>query len=851
MKMITSDSIELKGGSFYVPQEGEDAYRVVSGSVYVYIVPWSHGEPGRRSLLCRIDNGGMIPAFVYRDLDHQSWRFCLVAVEEAVLERMEGFNTGPLRKRFLSKANVDDAGNEGYEDALVNRYRMNLVQEDGYLMRTNKDKKEVQEHTSGLIASFFTRRKNVPKEEGNEAVYQVTAELCRRSKIKVAPYERVAACCGREITYHDIARISHFPCRDIILEEKWHEADAGSILVYFGTDREPAACIPRGQNGYLLYRSGREPVRLTEELAEQCDPKACMIYRPFPQTEMTVKDFVTYCITGLSVADMASILLLTVVSSLIGLLLPTLNQMLYDRFIPMGQSGLIIQIGSLIAAFMIGNLAFSVVQSLASFRLSSRIRYQVQNAVYHRVFELPENFFRQYESADLAKRIMELGAFASEVGEMALMLGLSVISSVFYLVRMFSYSPVLSVLSLAMMVIYSVILYVMSRFQMRYQEKIMELDGKSDSLMFQFILGIEKIRIAGIEERAIYEYMKTFVEQRRAQTDLGRISNISSAVESVSGSLFTIVLYAAAYHAADITMGQFVGFSSAFGMVSGTASGLVGALVSYKMLKPAYDRVKGVLETAPEVNEAKQLPGELSGRIDLDHVDFAYGEGLPPVFTDFSLHIDAGEYIGIAGSSGCGKSTLLKLLLGFEKPDKGRIYYDSQDMEDLDLQELRKKFGVVLQDSELISGSIFDNITLTAPQTGFREVDAVVEAVGLTADINDMPMGLQTVVSEHCGTISGGQKQRILIARAIINHPKIVFFDEATSALDNITQAQICETLEKMGGTRLVIAHRLSTIKNCSRILVMDQGHIVEEGNYDALMEKRGLFYELANRQLM
>lgn len=851
MKTISLDSIELKGGSSYIPQEKDDAYRVVSGSVYVYIVPWSHGEPGRRSLLCCVDKGSMIPAFVYRDLDHQSWRFSIVAVDEAQLERMEGFNTGPLRKKFLSKAGVDNPGNEGYEDALVNRYRMNLVQEDGYLIRTGKDKEKVQADTSDLIASFFAKKKTAKKEDGNAAVYQVVAELCHHSKIKIAPYERIAACCDKEITFHDIARISHFPCRDIILEEKWHEADAGSILVYFGEDREPAACIPKGRGGYYLYRSGQEPVKLTEQLAEQCDPKACMIYRPFPQTEMTAKDFAKYCVGGLSKGDIAAILVLTIVSSLIGLLLPTLNQMMYDQFIPMGQKSMIIQIGCLIASFMIGNLAFSVVQSLASFRLSSKIRYDVQNAVYHRIFELPENFFRKYESADLANRIMELGSLACEVGEMVLSLGLSVVVSVFYLVRMFSYSPILSVVSLLMTLLFSLLIYFMARYQMRYQERIMKLNGKSDSIMFQFLMGIEKIRIAGIEERVIYEYMKSFVEQRKAEADLGKVSYVSSAISSVSSSIFTIVLYTVAYQWSGISMGQFVGFNSAFGMVSSTINGLVGALVNYKMLKPAYDRVRDILETAPEANEAKQLPGDVSGQIDLDHVAFAYDEGLPPIFTDLSLHIDAGEYIGIVGSSGCGKSTLLKLLLGFEKPTSGKIYFDNQDMDDLDLQELRKKFGVVLQNGELISGSIFDNITLTSPNSNFREVDEVVEAVGLTEDINDMPMGLQTVVSEQCGTISGGQKQRILIARAIINHPKVLFFDEATSALDNITQAQVCETLEKMGGTRLVIAHRLSTIKNCDRILVMDRGAIVEEGNYDTLMEQRGLFYELASRQLM
>lgn len=851
MKTNSLDWIELRGGSSYFPQEKEDAFRVDAGSVYVYIVPWEKEKPGRRSLLCRVERGSMIPAFVYEDQEHQSWRFCIVAVDEAKLERMEGFSTGPLRRKFLQKACVDNLSDDGYEDALVNRYRMNLVQEDGYLIRTGKEKEKINKSTTDLIVSFFDNKKKARKEEGNAAVYQVTAKLCSHAKIKIAPYERIAACCGPEMSFHDIARVSHFPCRDIILEEKWHKADAGALLVYFGEQHEPAACIPHERGGYELYRSGCETVSLTEELAEQCDPKAYMIYRPFPQTSMTGKDLARYCLNGLSKGDLAAIVLLTMVSSLIGLLLPTLNQMLYDQFIPMGHQSLILQLGCLIASFMIGNLAFSVVKSLASFRLSSKIQYQVQNAVYHRVFELPENFFRKYESADLAGRIMELGSFASEVGETVLSLGLGVVMSLFYLVRMFSYSTTLSVVSLAMTIIFSMIIYLMSRYQMRYQERIMSLNGRSDSIMYQFISGIEKIRIAGIEERAIYEYMKSFVEQRKAQTDLGKVSNISNIVTTISSSLFTIVLYAVAYQETMLTMGQFVGFNSAFGMVSGTINSFVGALVSYQMLRPAYDRVRDILETAPEANEAKQLPGEVNGQIDLEHAAFSYEEGLPPVFSDLSLHIEAGEYVGIVGASGCGKSTLLKLLLGFEKVTSGKIYFDNQDMDDLDLQELRKKFGVVLQDGELISGSIYDNIALTAPTAGYDDVMAAVEAAGLLEDIGEMPMGLQTVVSEHCGTISGGQKQRILIARALMNQPKVIFFDEATSALDNITQAQVCDTLEKMKATRLVIAHRLSTIKNCDRILVMDRGNIVEEGNYDALMEQKGLFYELARRQII
>lgn len=844
-------TITLTGGAYFVTPKREDAYRVAAGSIYVYIVPWRKGEVGRRSLLCQMNEGEMIPAFCYRDMDYQQWRFCLVAVEEAMVSCMEGMCTGPLRKRFLTRAQVENPGQESFENALVNQYRMNLVREDGYLIRTGMDKEEIKAHTDRLITSFFVKEDGeVPKDEGH-AIYQVTAELCKKRGIKIAPYERIADCCGPEFGYADMARISHFPCREVVLEEKWYEEDAGALLVSFGEDMEPAACIPRGQQGYLLYRNGKKTVKLTEELAEKCDPKAFMVYRPFPNEAMTAKRFFKYCVEGLSRADMVSLVFLTVISSLIGLLIPTLNQKLYDQFIPMGEGGLIIQIGCLIGAFMIGNLAFSLVKNIAFFRLTSHIQCEVQNAVYYRIFELPENFFRKYESADLAVRVMELGVLASQVAEMILSLGLSLVASVFYLVRMFSYSVTLSIASLIMSVLFAGLVYVLASKQMKYQKQAMELDGKSDSKMFQFIMGIEKIRIAGIEERAIYEYLKEFVKQRQVTTDMARFSNVSDAIRSVSSSVFTMVLFGLAYQSSGLTMGEFVGFNSAFGMVSAAITGVTGALVTYKMLKPAYERVKDVLETAPEANEAKRLPGQMSGSIDLDHVAFAYGEGALMIFHDLSLHIKAGEYVGLVGSSGCGKSTLLKLLLGFEKPVSGKIYYDNQDMEELDLQELRKKFGVVLQDGELISGSIYENITLTAVNASYDDVERVVEEVGLTEDIEEMPMGLQTVVTEHCGTISGGQKQRILIARALINQPKVIFFDEATSALDNVTQAQVCDTLEKMDSTRIVIAHRLSTIRNCDRILVLDQGNIVEEGDYETLMEKKGMFWELARRQIL
>lgn len=843
--------MHLKGGSYYITEDPKDAYRVLSGTVLVYIVPLQGQEVGRRAFLCERKEKDTIPAFSYRDMEYQSWRFCFVALEEASIQCMPGRNTRPLQEKFTRSAGVKEFGRDGYEDALVNHYRLCLVREDAYLIRSGREKLVNKERTDRMITSLFSKDMPGDVEDEGQSLYRTMRALCHVSGIAIAPYERVRQCCGKDASVMDIARVSHFPCREITLEEGWHTADAGALFVYFGEEREPAACVPTGRHGYKLQLYGKKAVKLTKKLAEQCYPKAYMIYRPFPQKGMMGKDFAVYCIKGMNFHDLFSVFLLTALSSLIGLLIPMLNQKLYDKFIPMGEEALILQIGFLIAMFMVGNLAFSIVKSIGIFRFGSRIQYQVQSAVYHKVFELPENFFRGYESADLAKRIMELGQLASETTNLVLSLLMGVVSSAFYLWRMLSYSKAMTVAALAFMVIFSTAVCLIAGYQLKYQKKGMELDGKSDSIMYQFLQGIDKIRIAGIEDRAIYEYMKPFVKQRQIEAILGKLSNVSNAVSAIGGCLSALVLYTMAYHAPDLTMGEFVAFQSAMGVVSRAVQELAGTLISYRMLQPAYGRVKAVLETAPEGNDGKHLLGEVSGNIDIDHVSFSYGADEEPVFKDLTLHIAKGEYVGLVGSSGCGKSTLLKLLLGFENPTAGRIYYDNQDMAELDLQDLRKKFGVVLQDGELISGSIYDNITLTAPQVSSKTVEAVIEAVGLARDIHDMPMGLQTVVSENCNTISGGQKQRILIARAMINRPKVLFFDEATSALDNITQATVCHTLQKMESTRVVIAHRLSTIQNCSRILVLGQGGIVEEGNYEALMEKKGAFYELASRQLL
>ena len=259
--------------------------------------------------------------------------------------------------------------------------------------------------------------------------------------------------------------------------------------------------------------------------------------------------------------------------------------------------------------------------------------------------------------------------------------------------------------------------------------------------------------------------------------------------------------------------------------------------------------VKPILETVPEQSEDKQVITRLSGGIELSNVTFRYQEDMPPVLDDLSLKIRPGQYVAVVGKTGCGKSTLMRIMLGFETPQKGAVYYDGKDIKRIDLKSLRRRIGAVMQNGKMFTGDIFSNITISAPWLTLDDAWEAAEKAGMADDIRAMPMGMYTLISEGQGGISGGQRQRLLIARAIAPKPKILIFDEATSALDNQTQKQVSEALDAMKCTRIVIAHRLSTIRHCDRILVLDHGKIIEDGSYEELIAKNGFFAELVARQ--
>ena len=464
------------------------------------------------------------------------------------------------------------------------------------------------------------------------------------------------------------------------------------------------------------------------------------------------------------------------------------------------------------------------VKSITMSRVKGKIELSVEAAVMSRVMNLPANFFRKYSSGELSSRSASMRSLCSILLESISSTGITAVFSLLYVTQIAAFAPSLVVPALLIIMLTVLINVVTALMNVKYTKAAMENSAKNSGLSYALIYGVQKIKLAGAEKRAFSKWADAYAKEASFTYDVPIFLKTSSVINLAVSLFGTIVLYFIAA-STGIQPSNYLAFNAAFGAV------------------------EPILKTAPEFSADKELVAELKGNIELSNVYFRYKESMPYVVDGMNLKINSGEYIAIVGTTGCGKSTLVRLLLVFEKPEKGAVYYDSKDATKLDMHSVRRRIGAVTQDGALFQGDIYSNIVIAAPHLTLDDAWEAAELAGIADDIREMPMGMSTLISEGQGGISGGQKQRLMIARAIAPKPKVLIFDEATSALDNKTQKKVSEALDALKCTRIVIAHRLSTIRHCDRILVLDKGKIAEDGTYDELIEKKGLFAELVERQ--
>ena len=637
--------------------------------------------------------------------------------------------------------------------------------------------------------------------------------------------------------------------RNVRLEKGWYKDAFGPMMGFRKEDGMPVALLPKPFIGYT-YRdpaTGRK-LSVNARTAELFQEDALCFYKPLPLKKLGMPDLVAYMMGCLNTGDLLMIVALTLAATVFGMLMTNLTRALTGFVLQSGNYALLYGTAAFMLCVILSTQIISIVREMMMKRIETKTSLSVEAAMMMRVLNLPANFFRKYPSGELSSRYTAVNQLCELLLGNVFSVGLTSIMSLMYITQIFKYAPALVVPAILIILI-TVGFSLFSTFlQINISRQVMQKGAKENGLSFALISGVQKIKLAGAEKRAFARWARAYSEAAEFSYNPPDIIKANAAIGLAISLVGTIVIYFLAVESG-VSASEYIAFNTAYGAVSGAFTALSNVALSIAQIRPILEMAEPILKTKPESSENKAMVTSLKGSIELSNVYFRYNENMPYVVDGMSLKIRAGEYIALVGSTGCGKSTLMRLMLGFEMPERGAIYYDGRDMAKLDLRSLRRRIGVVMQDGSLFQGDIYSNIVISAPQLSVEEAWEAAEIAGIADDIRAMPMGMHTILSEGQGGISGGQKQRLMIARAVAPKPRILMFDEATSALDNKTQKQVSEALDRMKCTRIVIAHRLSTIRNCDRILVLDKGHIMEDGTYDELIAKNGFFAELVARQ--
>ena len=641
--------------------------------------------------------------------------------------------------------------------------------------------------------------------------------------------------------------------RFITLEKNWYKKDSGVIIGYYGKNKELSAFLPIAPDKYkLITRKNTQGILIDDEVAQNIDSDAFACYAGLPLKKLGITDLMKFMFKQGWKSDFRAIILASIVAGIIPLVIPIITESIFADIIPiLDRKGLaIVTQVSIVTSFTMA--AVSIVRSISVLRLTSKLDMSAEAALWGRLLALPTNFFRKFQSGELAKRMMGLNQVKQVVNEQFITLVFNFIFSFWSLILMAYYSLKLTMAAMLLWTVYSVIILFIYRNGFIFHKNMVEAQNKTAGLVQQIFAGLAKFRIQGAEEQAYYLWSEKFGDQWKWNLNIRWQNNYNNILMEIQPILLTMLIYYIAYYHLEpnsVGYAQFLAFQAAFTSFNLTFRQVLPLIDQFCRIRPQIDNLKPILEAEPEVAEDKIDAEVLTGNIEVRNLTFSYVEGGRNILNDVSFKIAAGENVAIVGGSGCGKSTLLRLLLGFEKPKSGAVYYDGQDLSELNVSSVRSQMGVVLQNGQLMSGDLFVNIVGTSALT-IDDAWRAAESAGIADDIRNMPMGMQTVISEGSTNISGGQRQRILIARALAANPSIMIFDEATSALDNKTQAIVTESLNKLHTTRIVVAHRLSTIKECDRVIVLDKGQIAESGTFDELVEKGGLFANLVKRQV-
>lgn len=619
-------------------------------------------------------------------------------------------------------------------------------------------------------------------------------------------------------------------------------------MLAFSEDGEPVMLSP-AVKGYTYYFPINGSVGMVSSIKLQ--PVAYAIFRPIRLKNANMLSLAGYVLSLVSIRDVLVIAAAALLTSVLGMVTPKMNQVVLDQIVPMGTAGYSILFRSL-GLFLTAGIvktAISAGRTLFLGKMRVRISSEAQSAVMSKVLLLPQKFFMGASAGKLSKQISNARILSEQMINFILGASLTAVFSLVYIPQMASFSTLMLIPAVVILVIKSAYTLIAGRFYAQNERNRQEAEMDQRAFMYTALKGIQRIKESGAEKRIYAQWTRKYQSVLACDLDQPVVLKLEDVSIGFLSSLGTVILLSLIVPGG-IAKADYIAFTSAFGLISSAVTDLMDAQRKILLMRPMMAQLKGILDTDPEDDETRTILRKIKGDIRIEDVSFAYDDSSFGTLDDVSLHIRPGEKIAIVGESGCGKSTLLKLILGTIRPSSGGIFIDGKPLDTIHLRAFRRNIGTVFQLSKVMPGTILSNITFCPHPVSREEAEEAAAKADIAETIESLPLGYDTEISDsNSGGFSGGQRQRLLLARAFASKPSIMILDEATSALDNISQSKVLKSVYAEKCTVIMVAHRLSTVRGCDRIVLLKDGRIAEEGKFDELMDLKGEFYELMRRQ--
>jgi len=539
---------------------------------------------------------------------------------------------------------------------------------------------------------------------------------------------------------------------------------------------------------------------------------------------------------------------------LLALAVPAFTTVMVDRILPRGDRQLFTLFVGGMSLFVVFTFATEFVREYLLLYLRARLNIGLQLEFMDRLIRLPYSFFQVRASGDLLQRLESATTIQRILSSNVITSVIDGVLILLYLLILVWVNTTAGLLVLGLGLLQVACLAVTLRARKRLVDEELQVQTKAAGFAAELLFGIETLKAMGGEQRALQHWSRQFIEGLNAEIKRGRFEAVSDSVLSALrfGAPFVVLAYGASLVLdGTLSLGMMLGvYALALGFLTPLASLLnTGAQLQYVLSH--VERLNDVFNAEPEqdITQVKPAP-KLTGGVELEAVSFRYGPLSPDVVRSVSVRVDPGQFIAIVGKSGSGKSTLASLLMGLNLPSSGTVRFDGVNLQELDLVSVRQQCGVVTQRPYLFQQTLRSNITGGDPSIPLDQVIHAAKLACIHDDVMESPLGYAMLLSEGGSSMSGGQAQRIALARALLRGPALLLLDEATSALDSVTERAVQDNLTALRCTRIVIAHRLSTVRAADRILVMDEGQIVEQGSHDELLDLGGVYATLVSAQL-